>query len=105
MMGFHGMSRSGLSAYVEDQKKRGRKTDAQTVRRVIQSFKPYKLQVVFVLLAILLTTGLGLVNPLMIALIFDDAIGKRDLQKLVLYVVIMLVTPIISGLIVSGRVI
>ncbi len=99
MMGFHGMRRSGLASYLEDQKKRGRKTDAQTVRRVIQSFAPYKLQVVFVLFAILLTTVLGLVNPLMIARIFDDAIGKRDFQKLVLYVSIMLVTPVITGLI------
>ena len=98
-MGYHGMRGSGMAAYLEDQKKRGRKTDAQTVRRVIQSFTPYKLQVVLVVLAILLTTGLGLVNPLMIARIFDDAIGKRDLHKLVLYVLIMLVTPVITGLI------
>ena len=98
-MRYRGMQGSGMAAYLEDQKKRGRKTDAQTVRRVVQSFAPYKWQVVFVLLAILLTTSLGLVNPLMIARIFDDAIGKRDLQKLVLYVLIMLVTPVVTGLI------
>jgi ATP-binding cassette, subfamily B, bacterial len=99
MMGFHGMRGNGMSSYVEDQKKRGRKTDAQTVRRVVQSFSPYKLQVVFVLIAILITTVLGLVNPLLIARIFDDAIDKRDLQKLVFYVSIMVITPIITGLI------
>ncbi len=98
-MRYRGMQGSGMAAYLEDQKKRGRKTDAQTVRRVVQSFAPYKWQVVLVVFAILLTTGLGLVNPLMIARIFDDAIGKRDLQKLVLYVLIMLVTPVVTGLI------
>jgi ATP-binding cassette subfamily B protein len=99
MMGHRGMRGSGMATYLEDQKKHGRKTDAHTVRRIIQSFVPYKLQVVFVLFAILLTTSLGLINPLMIRAIFDDAIGKRDLQKLVLYVAIMLVTPIVTGLI------
>ena len=98
-MRMHGMRGSGMAAYLEDQKKRGRNTDVRTVRRVIQSFAPYKLQVVFVLFAILLTTGLGLVNPLMIRAIFDDAIGKHDLQRLVFYVAIMLVTPVITGLI------
>src|SRR5215472_4288578 len=99
MMGFHGMRGGGMAAYLEEQKKSGRKTDARTARRVIQSFTPYKLQVVFVLFAILLTTSLGLINPLMIRVIFDDAIGKRDLGKLVFYVAIMIVTPVISGLI------
>jgi ATP-binding cassette subfamily B protein len=55
--------------------------------------------VILVLIAILLTTVLGLVNPLLIARIFDDAIGKRDLQKLVFYVSIMVITPVITGLI------
>ncbi len=98
-MAFHGMRGSGMASYLEDQKRRGRKTDARTVRRVIQSFAPYKIQVILVLIAILLTTVLGLVNPLLIARIFDDAIGKRDLQKLVFYVSIMVITPVITGLI------
>jgi ATP-binding cassette subfamily B protein len=99
MMRSHGMRGGHMAEYLEDQKKRGRKTDARTVGRVVQAFKPYKLQVVFVVFAILLTTCLGLINPLMIARIFDDAIGKRDLQKLVIYVSIMLVTPVVTGLI------
>ena len=101
-MAFHGMG-GGMAAYLEEQKKRGRKTDARTLRRVAQSFGPYKLQVVLVLIAIILTTVLGLVNPLMIRFIFDDAIGKRNLNLLLIFVGIMFVMPVITGIIGVGQ--
>ncbi len=101
-MAFHGM-RGGFSGYLEDQKKRGRKTDARTMRRVAAAFGPYKFQVVVVLIAILLTTVLGLVNPFMIQFIFDDAIGKRNLNLLIILVGIMFVMPIITGIIGVGQ--
>jgi ATP-binding cassette, subfamily B, bacterial len=101
-MGFHGMS-GGMTAYLEEQKKRGRKTDARTLRRVAQAFSPYKVQIVLALIAIILTTVLGLVNPLMIRYIFDDAIGKSNLNLLVILVSIMIVTPIVTGLIGVGQ--
>ncbi len=101
-MGFHGMG-GGMSAYLEEQKKRGRKTDARTMRRVAQAFAPYKFQVVLVLIAIILTTVLGLINPLLIRYIFDDAIGKRNLNLLIIFVSIMFVTPIVTGIIGVGQ--
>ena len=101
-MGFHGMG-GGMAAYLEEQKKRGRKTDARTVRRVAQAFAPYKFQVVLVLIAIILTTVLGLINPLLIRYIFDDAIGKRNLNLLIIFVSIMFVTPIVTGIIGVGQ--
>ena len=51
-----------LATYVEEQKKRGRKIDARTVKRIIAAFRPYRFQVALVLTAILITTLLGLVN-------------------------------------------
>ena len=101
-MAFHGMG-GGMAAYAEEQKRRGRKTDAQTVRRVAQAFKPYKFQIVLVLIAILITTGLGVVNPLMIARIFDDAISKHNATLLLIYVGIMFITPIVTGIIGVGQ--
>src|SRR5437660_5123118 len=101
-MAFHGMG-GGMASYLEEQKKRGRKTDSRTLRRVAQSFSPYKIQVVLVLIAILLTTVLGLVNPLLIQRIFDDAIGKRNLNLLIIYVLIMFTTPIVTGIIGVGQ--
>jgi ATP-binding cassette subfamily B protein len=101
-MGFHGMS-GGMAAYAEEQKRRGRKTDAQTVRRVAKAFSPYKVQIILVLIAILLTTVLGLVNPLLIQRIFDDGIQKRNINLLITYVAIMMVTPVVSGMIGVGQ--
>ena len=94
---------SRLAAYAEEQKKRGRKTDTRTVRRVMQAFRPYRLQVALVLTAILLTTLLGLVNPILVAHVFDDAIAKGNAQLLLIYVAIMLATPILSGIIGVGQ--
>ena len=102
-MAWHGMGGGNMAAYVEEQNKRGRKTDARTVRRVVEAFKPYKAQVVLVLIAILLTTLLGLVNPLLIQRVFDDAIDKHNTNLLVIYVVIMFITPIVSGIIGVGQ--
>src|SRR5229473_3138410 len=101
-MAFHGMG-GGMTAYLEEQKKRGRKTDARTLRRVAQAFTPYKAQIVLVLTAIILTTVLGLVNPFMIQFIFDDAIGKGNSTLLIILVSIMIVMPIITGLIGVGQ--
>ena len=101
-MGFHRMG-GGMSSYLEEQKKRGRKTDARTMRRVAEAFAPYKLQVLLVLLAIILTTVLGLINPLMIRYIFDDAIGKHNLNLLIILVSIMFVTPVVTGIIGVGQ--
>src|SRR6266516_3762820 len=101
-MGFHGMG-GGMAAYAEEQKKRGRKTDTRTLRRVAQAFSPYKFQVVLVLVSIILTTVLGLVNPLLIRYVFDDAIGKGNLKLLIILVIIMIVTPIVTGVIGVGQ--
>ena len=89
-MAFHGMG-GGMSAYLEEQKKRGRKTDSNTLKRVAKAFSPYKIQIVLVLIAILLTTVLGLVNPFMIQFIFDDAIGKGNAKLLIILVSIMII--------------
>src|SRR5713101_9207475 len=102
-MGFHGNFSGGLEAYADEQKKRGRKTDIRTVHRVAQAFRPYTFQVILVLIAILLTTVLGLINPLLIRFIFDDAIGKHNLNLLIILVVIMFITPVVTGIIGVGQ--
>lgn len=112
-MGMHGMRGgagggsmmrgSGMAAYLEEQKKRGRKTDSRTMRRVAQAFKPYSGQVILVFAAILFTTILGLVNPFLISFVFDDAIGKNNVKLLVILVSIMFVMPILTGLVGVGQ--
>ncbi len=92
-----------LATNAEEQKRRGRQTYARTVKRVIQAFHPYRFQVALILTAILLTTLLGLVNPILISHIFDDAIGKGDATLLLIYTAIMFATPILAGIIGVGQ--
>ena len=47
------------------------------LRRVARLFKPYRLQVAVVLVLILVTSGLGVVNPLLTKAVFDDALFPR----------------------------
>ena len=75
----------------------------RTVRRIAVFFAPYKAQVGIVTGAILLTSLLGIVNPLLLERLIDDAIPHRDFFKLNLYVGLMIVIPIVSGLIGVGQ--
>ena len=43
-------------------------------RRIAASFRPYSVQVVLVGLLVLITAGLGVVNPLLIQVVFDQAL-------------------------------
>ena len=97
------MALSRMADFVEEQRKRGRKTDEQTLRRVLQAFRPYLFQVILILLAILITTLLGLINPFVVRLIFDVAFAKHDVTLLFIYVGILIVTPAISGVIGVGQ--
>jgi len=76
---------------------------ARTIRRVVAFFGPYRLQVSVVLLAIVITSFLGLVNPLLLKLLIDDAIPNLDFTKLNVYVGLMIAIPITNGLIGVGQ--
>jgi len=75
----------------------------RTIRRITAFFRPYRLQVVVVMAAILLTSGLGLINPILLKLLIDDAIPNLDFSRLNLYVGLMIGVPIVSGLIGLGQ--
>ena len=75
----------------------------RTIRRITAFFRPYRLQVLVVTLAILLTSGLGLINPILLKLLIDDAIPSLDLGRLNLYVGLMVLIPVASGLIGLGQ--
>ena len=76
---------------------------AQTVRRVVAFFGPYRPQVAVVLVAIVITSLLGLVNPILLKLLIDDAIPNLDSSRLNLYFVLMIALPIPTGLIGVGQ--
>ena len=85
-----------------------------TVRRVVATFRPYKAKVALVGLAIVVTAGLGVVNPLLIREVFDRALfgnppGSCDggpcpkLPLLYSLVALMVVIPIITSIIGIGQ--
>jgi ATP-binding cassette subfamily B protein len=75
----------------------------QTLRKIVAFFRPYRLQVAVVLVAILSSSFLGLINPFLLKLLIDDAIGGLDFGKLNLYVGLMIAFPILAGLIGVGQ--
>ena len=75
----------------------------RTLRRIVAFFRPYKLQVLVVLGAILATSLIGLVNPLLLGLLLDNVIIGGEYDKLNLYVGLMIILPIITGLIGVGQ--
>jgi ATP-binding cassette subfamily B protein len=109
MRGAHGRwSRIGLA---DEDKRPIRRA---TVRRVVETFKPYRRQVTVVGLAIVVTSGLGVVNPLLIKWIFDNALfGNKQgvcdggscpqLHALYVGVGFMIVIPIVTSIIGIGQ--
>src|SRR5258708_31146157 len=75
----------------------------RTIRRITAFFRPYRSQVAVVTAAILLTSLLGLINPILLKLLIDDAIPRLDFGRLNLYVGLMIAVPIFSGLIGVGQ--
>ncbi len=75
---------------------------AGTFRRIVGTFGPYRGKVGFVGVLILITVGLGLINPLLIKVVFQHVIlgqGSTDsrLHLLLLVVGAMILSPIVSG--------
>jgi ATP-binding cassette subfamily B protein len=76
-----------------------RERRGRTIRRIAAFFRPYWRQVLIVLVSILFTSLLGIVNPYLLKLLIDVAIPQQDMTLVNLYVGLMILLPIISGLI------
>ncbi|MGH2807642.1 MAG: ABC transporter ATP-binding protein [Actinomycetota bacterium] len=75
---------------------------AGTFRRILHVFRPYRKRMALVGVLILVTSGLGLINPLLIKVVFNDVIlgdGSTDerLRLLLIVAGVMVATPIVSG--------
>src|SRR6476646_5620651 len=71
-----------------------------TARRVVPLFRPYRVQVAAVVGLIVVTSTIGIINPLLIQAVFNNALfvpGGPNLQLLVILVAIMAVIPIVNG--------
>jgi ATP-binding cassette subfamily B protein len=71
-----------------------------TARRVVPLFRPYRAQVAGVVGLIVLTSTIGIINPLLIQAVFNKALfvpGGPKLHLLYLLVGIMAAVPIVNG--------
>ena len=80
-----------------------RKARPGTLRRIVHTFGPYRARVGLVAALILVISGIGLINPLLIKVVFDDVIlaeGDPDarLRLLAIVVAAMIAAPIVNGL-------
>jgi ATP-binding cassette, subfamily B, bacterial len=76
------------------------------VKRIVRLFRPYRGRTALILVSILVTSGLGIVNPLLIQVVFDDALfvsGGPDLSLLYLLVGVMIAIPIVTGVLGVGQ--
>src|SRR5512140_1618664 len=71
----------------------------QLLARVLAYARPYAAQIIGMLVAILGTTGLSLLSPLIFRRMIDKVLPAKDLNQLVLLAVALLLIPVISGLI------
>ena len=70
------------------------------VRRIVRLFRPYRGRTALILVSILVTSGLGIVNPLLIQVVFDDALfvqGGPNLSLLYTLVAVMVAIPLVTG--------
>jgi ATP-binding cassette, subfamily B, bacterial len=89
-----------LSGTVDGKPATRARANRDTARRVVPLFRPYRAQVVAVVALILVTSTIGIINPLLIQVVFNKALfvrGGPDLQLLVILVAIMAVVPIVNG--------
>jgi ATP-binding cassette, subfamily B, bacterial len=79
---------------------------ARLVKRIVRLFRPYRGRTALILVSILVTSGLGIVNPLLIQVVFDDALfveGGPDLGLLYPLVGVMIAIPIVTGVLGVGQ--
>ncbi len=74
-----------------------------TARKIIAFFVPYRAEVAVVVFAILVTSCIGVVNPILLKLLLDVAIPQRNFMLLNLFVGLMIAMPIISSIIGVGQ--
>ncbi|HEX7590993.1 MAG TPA: ABC transporter ATP-binding protein [Candidatus Limnocylindrales bacterium] len=98
-----GRHRFAASTMKPDHPSAPREPRVRTATKIVRFFVPYKAPVIVVFLTILLTSGLGVINPYLLKLLIDVAIGQRNFGLLNLFVALMIIVPIVSSLIGIGQ--
>jgi ATP-binding cassette subfamily B protein len=83
------------------EKPSGRVTNRHLARRVFGLFRPHRRQVLLAVGLIVFTSGLGVVNPILIKFVFDALFprggGGPDMRLVGIYAGLMIIIPVITG--------
>lgn len=91
-----GMHRYGLKNIINATDEKPRIT-WDLIKRVLAYAKPYRLRLIFLLVIILITTGLSLVSPLILRDLVDHAIPDKNVSRLVFLAVAILLVELLGG--------
>jgi ATP-binding cassette, subfamily B, bacterial len=75
----------------------GKKLDWQLLKRVFTYARPYRTQIGWMFVTIIISSMLGLVNPLILREIIDNALPNEDIQLLGLLSLALVVVPLLSA--------
>ena len=92
-MGFHG---GGWFSFLSDSGEKPKVTIG-LLRRVMGYSKPYRWQLVAMLVLILCSTGLTLLTPLILRNLIDKVIPSGDISGLITMAVVLLLIPAVGG--------
>ena len=91
-----GMSHQKWSQFVQSSNETP-KVSRTLLKRVLDYAVPYRFHILGMLVLILLTATLGLISPLILRELIDRTLPDKDLNKLVLLSIALLLVPIVSG--------
>ncbi|MCA9928288.1 MAG: hypothetical protein KC419_07425, partial [Anaerolineales bacterium] len=92
---FHG---GGWWAYIShDDKQDKPMISRELLERVWTFARPYQLRVILLLVTILLITGLTLLSPLLVRDLIDNALPNKDLSRLTILAIGMVLIPLVNG--------
>ena len=76
------------------------RADRSSAGRIVPLFRPYRLQVAAVIVLIVVTSTIGIINPLLIQVVFNKALfvqGGPNLHLLYVLVGVMALVPVVNG--------
>ena len=91
------MHAGGWFAYVRSGDEKPQKVTRELLLRVLAYARPYWGHIAGMLVMILLSTGLGLVSPLIFRYLIDTVLPAKDLDQLTMLALALLFVPILSG--------
>jgi len=91
---FHG---GGWFRYVRSGDEKPQKVTKELLLRVLTYARPYWWQISGMLLTITLTSALALVSPLIFRELIDTVLPSKDLNRLTIFALALLLVPIVNG--------